>query len=272
VDHAPVAVIQRKWWIVLALIAVAAGQAQAQKADPHDPQNAARGAELIRAAIEARGGARYLEFKTLMATGQYTPYDKGVSTIPVPFIDYLVYPDKERTEFGRGKKKDRRIQVNVGSGGWVYDGEAQTLKDQNEKQTREFLENLEYDIDHLLRGGWQGPGVEVRFAGREETRPGERADVVEIRLKQDRAVFLWLDGHTHLPLSLSYERMDEQGLSKQEVRFFQYVSYDGVKFPNIVDFYRDGVQMSRVNYQSVQINVPVAESLFAKPASVKAIK
>jgi hypothetical protein len=206
-----------------------------------------------------------------VATGQYTPFDKGVSVLPEPFIDSIVYPDKERTEFGK-KKKDRRIQVNVGTAGWVYDGQALTLKDQNEKQVKSFLEGLEVDLDRLLRGGWREPGVEVRFAGREETRPGERADVVAIRLKDNLTVYLWLDGHTRLPLSLHYERQDEQGVSKHEVRFFQYVSYDGVKFPNIVDFYRDGVQTGRVNYENVQINAPISEAIFAKPASVKEIK
>src|SRR5438067_11010756 len=185
--------------LAVIFVAVIAIQAQAQKADPKDPQNIERGAQLIRAAIEARGGARYLAFKTLAAAGQYTFFDKGSSTIPMPFADTIIYPDKERTEFGKGKKKDRRIQVNTGGTGWVYDGEAQTLKDQNEKQAREFLENLEVDIDHLLRGGWQAQGVEARFFGREETRPGERADIVLIRLRSGREVYLALDGHTHLP-------------------------------------------------------------------------
>ncbi len=263
-----------KLWLAAIFLVTAAvqAQAQAQKADPNDPQNAERGAQLIRAAIEARGGARYLAFKTLAATGQYTFFDKGVSTIPLPFADTIVYPDKERTEFGKGKKKDRRIQVNTGGSGWVYDGEAQTLKDQNEKQAREFLETLETDIDHLLRGGWQAPGVEARFYGREETRPGERADVVVIQLKSGRAVYLALDGHTHLPLSVTYEETGDKGVSKNEMRFFQYVVYDGVKFPNVVDFYRDGVQGSRVHYENIKLDAPIPDTLFTKPASVKEIK
>ncbi len=262
-------------WLTVAGLVVFA--AWAQRADPDDPQNIERGAELLRAAIAARGGERYLQFKTLRATGQYTPFDQGMSTIPIPFLDYIVYPDqgrpefKERTEFGK-KKKDRRIQVNFGNQGWVYDGEAQTLKDQTEKQIAEFLENLTYDLDRLLRGGWQEPGVEVRFWGRAETRPGERADVVVIKLDPQRSLYLMLDRFTHLPLTLSYEKPTEKGLSKYEVRFFQYVTYDGVKFPNIVDFYRDGVQLSRVNYENVEINVKIDDSLFVKPDSIKAFK
>jgi hypothetical protein len=258
--------------LVIAITATLTLAAHAQKADPNDAKNEELGAELIKKVIEARGGARYLGFKTLMASGQFTPFDQGMSQIPIQFLDIIVYPDKERVEFGKGKKKNRRIQVNVGKTGWVYDGDAETLKDQTEKQISSHLEGMEYDIDRILRGGWKEPGVEVRFHGREEIRPGERADVVAIQLKPERTAYLWLNRNNHLPMSLIYEKQGDTGLVKQEIRFFQYVNYDGVNFPNIVDFYRDGIQESRVNYQEVKLDVPADEGIFAKPASIKAIK
>jgi hypothetical protein len=255
------------------LVGLGAGRARAQSADADDAANAAKGADLMRKAIEARGGSRYVGFKSVVTSGQYTPFDeKGVSTIPTQFIDYIVYPDKERTDFGKGRKKDRKIQVNVGTTGWVYDGDAQTLKDQNEAQLKDFLEGQEFDIDRLLRGGWQQPGVSVRFGGREETRPGERADVVVLKLRSGATINLLLDSNTHLPISLVYEQLDSQTLKKNEVRFAQWVPYEGVKFPNIVDFYRDGIQRSRINLDKVQLDGPVDETMFAKPANIKAIK
>jgi len=244
----------------------------AQLADPKDPQNVQRGQELLKQAIAARGGANYLKFKTLNATGQFTPFEQGMSTVPLPFSDWIVYPDKERVEFGKGKKKDRRIQVNVGSTGWVYDGDAETLKDQTQKQINSFLEGIEFDLDHILRVTAQQPEAQVRFYGRQEIRPGERADVVEIKFSNDKLVYLQLDRTTHLPMSLTYDKTGDQGLVKREVRFFQYIAYDGIKFPNIVDFYSDGVQESRINYQSVKTDVAIPDDLFAKPASVKMLK
>ncbi|MEP7338873.1 MAG: hypothetical protein ABI977_14155 [Acidobacteriota bacterium] len=246
--------------------------AWAQKADPKDPKNAELGAQLIKLAIEARGGARYLNFKTLEAQGQFTPFDKGTAANPVQFTDWIIYPDKERVDFGKGRKKNRKIQVNVGKTGWVYDGDAETLKDQTDKQIQTHQEGAEYDIDRILRGGWQAPGVEVRFAGREELRPGERADVVSIELRPELIVYIWLDRGTHLPISLIYEKSGEGRLIKNEIRYFQYVPYDGVKFPNIVDYYRDGFQETRVNYQSIKLDAPINDEIFVKPASVKAIK
>jgi len=246
--------------------------ALAQRADPNDPKNVQRGAELIKQAVQARGGERFMSFNSIMSTGMYTPFQKGLSQLPIQFVDWIVYPDKERTEFGKGKKKDRRIQVNVGKTGWVYDGDSETLKDQTDKQIEDHLEGLEFDIDRLLRAAAKGEGVEVGYAGREETRPGERADSIAIRFKSDRTAYLLLDQQTHLPMSLSYEKTEDGGLVKQEIRYNQYVDYDGVKFPNIVDFIRDNVQTGRINHQLIKLNAPAPDELFAKPASVKAVK
>jgi hypothetical protein len=246
--------------------------ARAQRVNPNDAKNVQRGAELIKQAVQARGGERFLSFTNIMANGMYTPFQKGLSQLPIQFVDWIVYPDKERTEFGKGKKKDRNIQVNVGKTGWIYDGEAETLKDQTDKQIQDHLDGLEFDIDRLLRAAAKGDGVEAGYAGREETRPGERADAISIRLKSDRTAYLLLDPQTHLPMSLSYERTGDDGLVKHEIRYNQYVDYDGVQFPNIVDYYRDSVQTARINIQSIKLNTPVNDELFAKPANAKAIK
>ena len=259
-------------WLCLFFLGLLSAPNLAQQPSASNAENTEQGAKLLRAVIEARGGDRYLNVKTLLASGQYTPFRDGVSTSPIAFEDTFVYPDKERVEFGRGKKKDRRIQVNVGGSGWVYDGDAETLKEQTAEQVREFLDNLTYDLDRVLRVGWQAVGVRTRFAGREETRPGERADVVEVELAPERKLYIWLDRFNHLPISLIYEKDGEQGLTRHEYRFFQYVAYDGVKFPNIVDYYRDGRQVSRINYQDIKLNVPVVESIFSKPANAKAVK
>lgn len=258
--------------VIFVVLSAVSSAVLAQRADPRDPKNAELGAELLRKAVAARGGDRYLAFKAILTTGQFTSFDKGVSTVPRQFTDWIVYPEKERTEFGKGKKKDRIIQVNVGKTGWIYDGDAETLKDQSDQQIKAHLDGIEFDIDRILRFSWKEPGAEVRFWGREEIRPGERANVVEIKLKNDQLIYLWLDRSTNLPMSLIYEKTEEGALVKRETRYFQYIEYENVKFPNIVDFYRDSVQEGRINLQSAKLDPPITEDLWAKPASVKAIK
>jgi outer membrane lipoprotein-sorting protein len=246
--------------------------ASAQRVNPNDPKNIERGAELIKQAVQARGGERFLSVTNILTNGMYTPFVQGLSQNPKKFEDWVIYPDKERTEFGKGKKKNRIIQVNTGKTGWVYDGDSETLKDQTDKQIGEYLESVDYDLDRLLRSAAKGAGVEAGFAGREETRPGERADVIAFKIKSDQTAYLTLDQQTHLPMSLSYEKTEDTGLVKQEIRFNQFVDYDGVKYPNIIDYFRDGVQTIRLNIQSIKLNTQVSDELFAKPANAKAVK
>lgn len=257
-------------YTLIALLIFTSTHVFAQKADPDDPANVEKGRKLLQQTIEARGGAAFLSFKTMESTGQWTPFEQGISTVPVPFVDTIVYPDKERTEFGKGKKKNRKINVNVGSTGWVYDGEGETLKDQNEKQVKDFQESRESDIDMVLRAAAQDKNANVRFYGREETQPGERADVVMVKLKQ--TFYILIDPASKLPRTMTYEKAEEKGTARYEYRFNQFVPYDGVKFPNIVDLYRDGIQISRVNYQTIKLNGMIPETLFVKPANAKAIK
>ncbi len=259
-----------KKYTLLALFLLLSVTTFAQKADPDDPANVEKGKKLLQQTIEARGGAAFLGISTMESAGQWTPFEQGASTVPVPFLDYLIYPDKERTEFGKGKKKNRKINVNVGTTGWVYDGDGEMLKDQNEKQIKDFQESRATDVDMVLRAAVQNKDAEVRFYGREETQPGERADVLLIKL--EITVYLLLDPYTKLPRTMAYEKAEEKGTARYEYRFNQYVPYDGVKFPNIVDLYRDGIQVSRVNYQSIKLNGAIPETLFTKPANAKAVK
>jgi hypothetical protein len=46
----------------------------------------------------------------------------------------------------------------------------------------------------------------------------------------------------------------------------------GVNAPFVIDHYRNGVQTSRINYEAYEFNKPLPDSLFAKPANIKAIK
>jgi hypothetical protein len=42
--------------------------------------------------------------------------------------------------------------------------------------------------------------------------------------------------------------------------------------PFVIDHYIAGTQTSRINYQSVEFNSPIADTLFARPANAKAVK
>jgi hypothetical protein len=58
----------------------------------------------------------------------------------------------------------------------------------------------------------------------------------------------------------------------EEDRLFKFVGFGGINAPLVIDHFRNGVQSSRINYESIEFNKPLADSLFAKPANIKAVK
>jgi hypothetical protein len=68
--------------------------------------------QVIQRAVEAMGGSAYLNVRSVVGRGLFTQYKDGQSGIPSTFVDYIVFPDHERTEFkGQG---GRVIQTNAG--------------------------------------------------------------------------------------------------------------------------------------------------------------
>jgi len=47
---------------------------------------------------------------------------------------------------------------------------------------------------------------------------------------------------------------------------------DGIKAPFIIDRFTGSTQTSRINYQSVEYNKTIPDSIFSKPANAKALK
>src|SRR5213593_5277770 len=91
--------------------------AHAQVEKPALPGNKAE--EIVQKAIQAVGGSSYLNARTVTGRGFITDYRDGVSGIPVRFVDYISYPDRERTEFSGGGQ--RTIQTNDHDKGWLFD-------------------------------------------------------------------------------------------------------------------------------------------------------
>ena len=58
----------------------------------------------------------------------------------------------------------------------------------------------------------------------------------------------------------------------EEDRLYKPITIDGIVTPYVIDHFRNGVQTSRIAYESIEFNKPLADSLFAKPANVKAVK
>ena len=261
----------------LAVIAVAfsLGQVSAQtepkKTTPDD-----KAQQIVQRSIQVVGGDRYLSVKTVIGHGFFTEYKDGISGIPMKFVDYIVYPDKERTEFIGGGQ--RLIQTNDRDHGWIFDAAARTLKDQNTAQLEDFRLAMRTSVENLLRGWWRAQGAKLSYVGRREAGVGRRNETVKLAYPDGFWIEYEFAAGEGLPAKVIYERKhkkpdsDEMEELTEEDRLLKPVTIDGVVTPYVIDHFRNGSQTSRINYESVELNKTIADSLFAKPASLKAIK
>jgi len=255
--------------LVLLIVAAAVGTATAtpQEQDENDP---AKAAALVRDAVAARGGEAYLKITTLESRGQYTPFEKAVSGDPMPFVDYIVYPGRERTEFGKGDSKF--IQSNSEAANWVYEATQRMIRDQKEEQVKQFQQSARYDLDNLLRTASQQSGVKLVYLGRREAWRNTFSEALRVDFADGGTATLHFDPRSKLPLMVEYKTVGEEGTVNNEVRYFRWVDFGGIKFPTIQDSYRNGKQSARVSFDTVSFNVSVPDKLFAKPSNIKEVK
>ncbi len=240
-------------------------------ASPSPPVVDAKAEQVVQRTVEALGGQAYLNVRSVVSRGLYTAFQDGAATLPRTFTDYLVFPDRERTEFrGQGI---RTVQTNVGDKGWVYDGATKTLSDMTKEQAKDFQIAMRSSIDNLLRGWWRKEGASLAYAGRREAGVGRRNETVRLTYPDGFAVEFEIGAKDWFPAKVHYKRQNEAGEDvAQEDRLAQYLSIDGVTVPFVIDNYRADQQTGRINFQKVEFNTPVTDSLFTKPADVKALK
>jgi hypothetical protein len=257
--------------LLFVLVQICAGQTPSPSPTPDD-----KAEQIVQKAIQAVGGPAYLAVQTAVGRGFFTAYNDGRSGIPVRFIDYVAYPDRERTEFsGNG---NRTIQTNDREKGWLFDDAARTIKDQTSPQVADFKLAMRVSLENLLRGWWRKEGATLSYVGRREASLGRRNETVRLTYTDEFWVeyeFAALDG---TPAKVLYKRKvknpdtEEMEEIAEEDRFLKPVPTSGITAFYVIDHYRNGTQTSRINYESIEYNKPLADSLFAKPANLKAVK
>jgi hypothetical protein len=227
--------------------------------------------QIVQRAIEAQGGSAYLGVRTIIGRGYYSQFDKGFSLPPQTFVDYLVFPDRERTEF-RGAR-GRAIQTNDGDRGWLFESSTRSLTDMKPEQVADFRLAMRTSTDNLLRGWWRKEGARLTYLGRREAGLAKRNEAVRVTYPDGFTVDYEIGAKDWLPAKTLYKRKNAEGEEvAEEDRFASYKTINGLTVPFIIDHYRAGEQSSRINYDSVEFNASIPDTLFAKPASIKAIK
>jgi hypothetical protein len=256
--------------LTLLSVATVAGQPQSP------PKSDDKAEQIVQKAIQAVGGDAYLKVQTVTAHGFFTEYPGGAPGVPVKFIDYISYPDRERTEFTGGG--NRTIQTNDKMQGWLFDAAAKTLKDQTAKQVEDFRNGMRTSVENLLHGWWRQEGATLSYVGRREATLGRRNETIKLTYPDGFWIEYEFAAIEGTPAKIIYKRKIQNPDTEQmeefteEDRFFKLLVFSGVNAAFVIDHFRNGVQSSRINYETIEFNKPLADSLFAKPANVKAVK
>jgi hypothetical protein len=231
-----------------------------------------RAVALVESAVAALGGPKYLGVTSAVATGIFTAFIQGQRSVPLEFVDTFVYPNRNRTEFG--KKKSRIIQANADGRGWKYDGARQIVEPQGDEEVRAFERFVRANIDNILRGAWRQEGANVVHIGRTEIAPRTYAEGVAVEYADGFRVEIFFDPQTKLPVLSRYREGAESGAegSLVETRYHLYLDFGGIMAPRTVDLYRDQAQTARIVYDDVKFNVPVDAKVFVQPANAKELK
>jgi hypothetical protein len=81
-----------------------------------------------------------------------------------------------------------------------------------------------------------------------------------------------------MPAKVIYKRMrakpdsDELEEITEEDWLAKPITINGVTAPFVIDHYINGKQTSRINYESIEYNRPLPDTLFVKPANAKSVK
>jgi hypothetical protein len=262
--------------LVFSLLLTVFSSGHGQASDNPTPTVDEKSQVIIDNAIQALGGQSYLNINTVIGKGFYTPFAEGTSQIPTKFLDYLAYPDRERTEFTAAGI--RTIQTNVGDTGWIFDGAVKTITDQKPTQVEEFKRAMRTSLENLLRGWWKKEGGKITYVGRREAGLAKRNETIRLTFPSGFWIEYEFGAKDHLPAKMIYKRVRKnmdtgtEEETTEEDQFLKFISVEGVNVPLVIDHYINGKQTSRINYESVQYNQKFADALFAKPENVKAIK
>jgi hypothetical protein len=255
--------------LVFLLLSVPPSKAQTPSADE-------KSQKLMDRAIEVLGGQTYLNVQTVIGKGFYSDFKEGVPQVPARFLDYIAYPDRERTEFTTFGI--RNIQTNVGDTGWMFDGAVKKISDQTPAQAEEFKRAMRTTFENLLRGWWREEGGKVTYAGRREAGLAKRNEAVRLTYPNGFWIEYEFGARDGMPAKIIYKRnrrdpdSGDQVETTEEDLFPRFVNINGINAPWIIDHFVNGKQTSRINYESVQYNQRLADTLFAKPDNVKSIK
>lgn len=253
--------------LVSVLAATAPPRAAAQNPETMLPEaSAAKARELLRQMIAALGGRAYLGVRESLCDGRLAQFDhNGELTGYATFKDFWRFPDKNRTEYS---KKGNIIELFAGDSGWSLDRGGVT--EQPATAVTDFKEQVQRDMDNLLRFRLQEEGLVFRYGG------GDIVDLTEVDWAEivdlERRTFrIAINRSTHLPMrSLVITRNDlTRERTEEMTTYSNYHVIDGVQSPKQIARERDGRRLFQAFFFECRYNSGIPDELFTRASLEK---
>jgi hypothetical protein len=226
--------------------------------------------KLFNDAIEAMGGADYLNVKDIVSEGNVFGFDiDGNSGLPVKYNDWTKLPDKSRNEQGNRKKERDVVVFNLEQNqGWILEGQKDT-RDASPEEMNAFRSLVKHSIDNIFRSRYKDPANKLFYLG-----PGEgsdvRFDLVKMLDPENDEVIIYFDRISKLPGKIEYRVTNRRGIKDRQVEEFgQWHVIQGVKTALRVDSYVNGRKSGQTFALKVTYNNNLPDSFFSKPVPPK---
>ena len=236
---------------------------------PSTETKLAKAKAIMSRVVTNLGGNRYLQVKTSIGEGKFSLIKDGVNVSFQKFIDVIVLPNKERTDFT--EQGSKTVQVNTGETGWIYQEHLESFRDQKANGINSFKNSLRSHYDYLLRRDWSGEAT-LSYEGKRRASLGKRNHVLKLTFKDGFEVEYEFsdDG---MPMKTVYNRPNSENKPiKEETRYAQFINEQGILTPYVVDRFTGGKHSFRVNYESMRYNKQIPDEIFRKPSNTKKLR
>lgn len=259
-------------------LALAAGAAQVPA--HAQTQRESRGREIVQRAVEALGGAKFLQMKDRVETGRvysfYREQLRGLSKASI-YTRYLTTPTppapgelyvRERQSFFRDPKKEDYATLFDERHGWniTYRGAAPVPPPLLKRYQDSTLRNVFY----MLKQRRGEPGLLIEF---ESTDVVDNIPVEKVIFTDTENTTVSVEFHrsTHFPVRQVYFRRDPDTRDRIEevTRFDKYRESSGVFWPHNMQRSRNGEKVFEIFSESVAIDSGLADNLFTLGADLK---
>jgi hypothetical protein len=133
-------------------------------------------------------------------------------------------------------------------------------------------------VENLLRGWWKKENATLSYAGRREAGLARRNETVRLTYPDGFWIEYEFAAKEGLPAKMIYKTTkkkpdsDETEEITEEDHLAKPITIAGITAPWVIDHFINGIQTSRIAYESIEYDRPLPDLLFKKPDNVKALK